>query len=176
MAYSPLALFADREDANIPLTDLFSGCYDFLAGRERPVSKATLRKYRETFASFVKSLALHEKPHVIASVTPAAMRTWVADLRAGTLAGARGRCSDGSIGPYFSTMKAFTKRYIYRELKLTSRDLLEDVARFEVGKSSKVMLTDAEIAAIRDSFDLPTFEHLRDRAMFEVHMATAFRL
>ena len=37
------------------------------------------------------------------------------------------------------------------------------------------MLTDEEISVIRDSFTRPTFEHVRDRAIFEVHMATAFR-
>jgi integrase/recombinase XerD len=175
MAHSPLALFADREDADLPLSKLYDGCYDFLMGREKPVSAATLRKYREVFASFTKSLAVHDKPLVISSVTPAAMRAWASDLRTGALPGARRRSSDGTIAPYFSCMKAFTRGYVFREAKLTSADLLADIERFKPGKSSKEMLTDDEITAIRDSFNLPTFEHVRDRAMFELHMATAFR-
>jgi hypothetical protein len=60
MAYgTPLALFADRADADIPHTELFSACYEWLAGREQQVSKDTIRKYRETFTSFTKSLVLH---------------------------------------------------------------------------------------------------------------------
>jgi site-specific recombinase XerD len=102
-------------------------------------------------------------------------------MRTGKLPSARpGRpasepCSDGSIAPRHSVIKAFTRSFIYKDLKLTTRDLLEELERFKGGGSSKDMLTDAEITAIRDSFNLPTFEHVRDRVIFEVHMATAFR-
>jgi integrase/recombinase XerD len=47
--------------------------------------------------------------------------------------------------------------------------------RFKEPEGAKEMLTDEELKAIRDSFDQPTFQHVRDRAIFEVHMATAFR-
>ena len=60
-------------------------------------------------------------------------------------------------------------------MKLTQRDLPEDVERFEKELPTKKPLGQDEIAAIRACFDLPTFEHIRDRAIFEIHMATAFR-
>ncbi len=108
------------------------------------------------------------------------VRLWVADMRGGTLPSARaGRpaqpCTDGSIGPRCAALKAFTSKFILQELKLTTRDLLEGWARFEPRDNPKQMLTDAELAKIRDSFTEPTFEHVRDRAIFELHMATAFR-
>jgi site-specific recombinase XerD len=72
----------------------------------------------------------------------------------------------------------FWPKYVYKELTLTLRDLLEDVERFSVDEAKqkpKVALSPNEMEAVRASFNLPTFEHVRDRAIFEVHMATAFR-
>jgi site-specific recombinase XerD len=53
---------------------------------------------------------------------------------------------------------------------------LEDLPRWKNKDKSKTMLTAEEIQAIRACFDEPTFEMARDRCIFEVHMATAFRL
>jgi len=47
--------------------------------------------------------------------------------------------------------------------------LLEDVERFEKELPAKKPLAPDEIAAIRACFYLPTFEHVRDRAIFESH-------
>jgi site-specific recombinase XerD len=85
-------------------------------------------------------------------------------------------CGDYSIAPRHAALKAFTDKFVYRELKLTTRDLLGDVERFEPKQeATKEALSEQELAAIRDSFDSPGFENVRDRAIFEVHMATALR-
>jgi hypothetical protein len=52
---------------------------------------------------------------------------------------------------------------------------LGEVRRFNIGLPRKAPLTEADFAAIRASFDQPTFERIRDRAIFEMTMATAFR-
>lgn len=53
-----------------------------------------------------------------------------------------------------------------RELKLTHDDLLEDMEHFEKELPTKRALAEDEIAAIRACFYVPTFEHVRDRAIF----------
>jgi site-specific recombinase XerD len=123
---------------------------------------------------------MHDKPHVIGQVTQLTVRLWVKDQRDGTLPSARvgwaaEPCSDGSIGPRYAALKAFTRGFIFRELKLTKRDLLEDLPRWKNKDGPTQTLTAAEIKAVRDSFSEPGFESIRDRTIFEVHMATAFR-
>ncbi len=111
---TPLALFADRADADSPLAELAQAYFDYLAGREQPASKATITKYMETLVSFSKSLVLHGKPTVISSVNLLTIRQWVSDQRAGTLPSARvgrptDKCADGSIGPRYAALKAFIR-------------------------------------------------------------------
>ena len=60
-------------------------------------------------------------------------------------------------------------------MELTNHDLLEDVPRFKVDPKAKEPLEPTDMEKVRASFNLPTFEQVRDRAIFEVHMATAFR-
>ncbi len=79
---TPLALFADRADADLSLDELAQAYFDYLAGREQPAGKATITKYRETLVSFSKSLVLHGKPTVISSVNVLTVRQWVSDQRA----------------------------------------------------------------------------------------------
>src|SRR5436309_4045094 len=83
------------------------------------------------------------------------------------------KCSDQTIRPRHAAIKTFSHKYVLKELKLTKRDLLEDVERFEQELPSKEELGADELARVRASFNLPTFEHVRDRAIFEIHMATA---
>jgi site-specific recombinase XerD len=182
MSYTtPLALFEDRAEADIPLADLCQAYYDYLAGREMPASQQTIRAYRGALDSFMKSLALHNKPLVIGEMTQLNVRLWVKDLRDGAQPTARkGRptqkCTDGSIGPRYAAIKAFTNGFIRKELKLTKRDLLEDMKRWKKKDPTRKGLEADEIKAVRNCFDEPTFEMVRDRTIFEVHMATAFRL
>jgi site-specific recombinase XerD len=176
---TPLALFKDRADADITLDELRQAYTDYLSGRETPVSPKTIYHYMDTLNSFEKSLVLHGKPPVLGEVTPINLRVWVADMRAGKLPnnGTRppSKCSDQTIKPRHAALKTFTHRFIYRELRLTERDLLEEVERFECQRLKKDMLDQSELDAIRACFHLPTYEHVRDRAIFEIHMATALR-
>jgi site-specific recombinase XerD len=113
------------------------------------------------------------------TLTPSNVRTWVADQRAGRLPSASKRpptaCSDQTIRPRHAAIKAFAHKYILRELKLTEGDLLENVERFDLDLPTKHPLSPDELAAVRACFNLPTFEHVRDRAIVEIHLATAFR-
>jgi site-specific recombinase XerD len=184
MSYAtPAELFKDPLDAEFPLDQMFDDYLVFLAGRgEEPVSQHTIRKYAETQVSFLKSLTLHGTPLVLGSVNVRTVRQWVLDQRTGALPSARkGRpaqkCSDGSIGPRIAALKAFTCKYVHHELKWTKHDLLEDLERWKRKDKTKEPLTEIETAAIRGSFeDLDnTFEAVRDRAIYEVHMSTALR-
>ena len=177
--YTPLAFFNDPNDAEITLAELREAYPGYLRGRERRASEKTIYDYIDALVSFQKSLVLHGKPPVIGQVTPQNVRVWVADMRAGALPSNSTRpqtkCSDQTIKPRHAALKTFTRKYVYKELKLTKRDLLEEVERFECRREPKPMLKDEELKAARDSFTLPTFEHVRDRAILEVHLATAFR-
>ena len=179
MFTTPLALFKDRVDAEVTLQELRGTYADYLRAREKPASTKTIAHYMDTILSFEKSLFLHGKPATIGQLTPQNIRTWVADQRAGRLPSnsirPQTKCSDQTIRPRHAAIKSFSHKYIFKEMKLTHRDLLEDVERFEKELPTKRALTDEEIAAIRACFYLPSFEHVRDRAIFEIHMATAFR-
>jgi site-specific recombinase XerD len=179
MFNTPLALFHDRADSDVSLGELREAYADYLRGREKPASDKTIHHYVDTLLSFEKSLALHGKPAVLGQLTPANVRTWVSDQRAGRLPSNSTRpqtkCSDQTIRPRHAAIKSFTHKYILKELKLTRRDLLEEVERFEQELPAKEELDSDELARVRASFRLPTFEHVRDRAIFEIHMATAFR-
>ncbi len=62
----------------------------FLAVRgEEAVSEHTIRKYKETMVSVLKSLTLQTTPLVPGSVNLRTVRQWVPDQRAGTLPSAR---------------------------------------------------------------------------------------
>jgi site-specific recombinase XerD len=179
MFNTPLALFHDRADAEVSLGELREAYADYLRGREKPASAKTIAHYLDTILSFEKSLTLHGKPAVLGQLTPANVRTWVSDQRAGRLPSHSTRpqtkCSDQTIRPRHAAIKSFSHKYVLKELKLTRRDLLEDVERFEQELPSKEELGADELARVRASFNQPTFEHVRDRAIFEIHMATALR-
>src|SRR5215510_7985355 len=85
MFNTPLALFHDRADADVSLGELREAYADYLRGREKPASAKTIHHYADTLLSFEKSLALHGRPAVLGQLTPATVRTWVSDQRAGRL-------------------------------------------------------------------------------------------
>ncbi|MBV9602235.1 MAG: site-specific integrase [Chloroflexi bacterium] len=150
MFNTPLALFHDRADADVSLCELREAYADYLRGREKPASAKTIHHYVDTLLSFEKSLAVHGKPAVLGQLTPANVRTWVSDQRAGRLPSNSTRpqtkCSDQTIRPRHAAIKSFTHKYILKELKLTRRDLLEDVERFEQGLPAKEELGSDELA------------------------------
>lgn len=157
------------------------------------VSDQTIRKYQETMVSFLKSLTLHDLPHTLGNLNARTMRQWMADQRAGVLPQAESyttkkgtvcrrnrepqKCKEGSIGPQLAALKAFSHKFIHRELKWTKVDLLEEVARLKYNDPTKPLVPMEEINSIRGNFEemSQNLVILRDRAMFEIHMDTGLR-
>ena len=156
MFNTPLALFKDRTDAELSLEELRGAYADYLRARENPASAKTIAHYLDTTVSFEKSLLLHGKPPTVGQLTPHNVRTWLADQRSGALPSRSSRpasgCSNQTIRPRHAALKSFSRKFILEELKLTHRDLLEDVERFEKEVPTKTALTQDEIAAIRACF------------------------
>jgi hypothetical protein len=102
----------------------------------------------------------------------------VADQRSGALPSRSSRPatarSDQTIRPRHAALESFSGKFILKELKFTHRDLREDVdvsrRSFRPGNPSPRTRSPRSALALY----LPTFEHVRDRAIFEIHMATAF--
>src|SRR5262245_31462092 len=124
---------------------------------------------------FERSLELHGKPTVLGQLTKPNVRVWVNDLRMGKLCPNSRPCNDQSIAPRHTALKTFSHKYIFKELKLTTADLLAEVDRWNIKLPTKDPLTPADFEQIRASLNQPTFEHIRGRAIFEMTMATALR-
>jgi hypothetical protein len=77
------------------------------------------------------------------------VRQWVADQRKGVLPSNSTRpqtpYSDQSIQPRNAALKAFTHKYLYKGIKWTERDLLEEEDRFELDLPSKKPLSEDEL-------------------------------
>jgi len=170
---TPLALFKDREDADVTLKELRDAYTAYLRAREKPASPKTIAHHTDAVLSLEKSLVL------LGQLTPQ-------NVPPGWPTSGQGRCRARAAArrrraPTRRSVRAtrpltsFNDKYILKGLKLTRRDLLEDVERFEKELPTKKALGQDEIAAVLACFYLPTFEHIRDRAIFEIHMATAFR-
>ena len=70
----------------------------------------------------------------------------------------------------------FTNKYIYKHLELTTRDLLLKVSRITPPEKPAQVLTAEEIERVLDTFDRPTYEDIRNRALVACYIATGLRL
>lgn len=121
MRHPPTA-WTDPSYADEPLERLLGDYLAYLRGRARPVAPGTVDKYRKTLVSFVRSLRSHGDEPTLAALTPGAVNRWVTDQRR------RGRSEDG-IANRLVALKVFSNKYLYRELELTTGDLLRKVPR-----------------------------------------------
>jgi site-specific recombinase XerD len=64
---------------------------------------------------------------------------------------------------------------LYRELELTTVDLLRKVPRITPPDRPAQVLTDEEREQILACFDQPTFKDVRNRALVAAYMATGLR-
>lgn len=69
----------------------------------------------------------------------------------------------------------FSNKYLYRELELTTVDLLRKVPRITPPDRPARVLTEEEREQVLACFDQPTFEDIRNRALAGVYMATGLR-
>src|SRR5205823_2775159 len=124
---------------------------EYLTGRARATSAATVQKYDATLRSFIQSLERHGDPATLEALTPLAVNRWVREQRAA------GRSEHG-IASRLSALKVFSRGYVFNSLELTTCDLLRKVARITPPEQNAPVLSEDEIEWVLDSFDRPTFE------------------
>jgi hypothetical protein len=131
----PESMWTEPSNAQYPISVLRATYRDHLSGRTRPASPATIRKYDYTLESLSRSLDLHGQTLVLASITPFAIERWVADCRNARLPRLDDRkqmkLGEDSIAPNLASVKAFTRKFVWKHLQMTTRDLLERVERYD---------------------------------------------
>ena len=85
-----------------------------------------------------------------------------------------GRSEDG-IASRLVALKVFSNRFIFKEMELTTCDLLRKVPRISPPERPALVLTEAEREQILSCYDRPTFEDVRNRALVAMYMATGLR-
>lgn len=164
----PARVWVDPEHADEDLYRLVREYEHHLRGRANRVQEGTLDKYRKSLASFFRSLERAGEPVVLGSVTPFAVNRWVTEQRE------RGLSEEG-IASRLSSLKVFTRKYVWQFLELTVVDLLAKVPRVAVPERPLPALTDEERSAVMEVFDRGTYEDVRNRAMLAVFVATGLR-
>lgn len=178
---NPPSAFSKPQYADYELTDIVDEW--LLALESRPVSADTLKNYRKTLVSFQKSLALHQKPATLASLSESNVLEWKRDLRKGVLQNnpsGQGQwvrpaspASEATVRTYIIIIKVFANRWIKR--RYADTDLLDLV---ELGKENvepKEGMTLEEREKLLQACDGNSFEAVRDRAFVQLLLATACR-
>lgn len=142
---------------------------DYCRGRSQPAAAETIVKYDKTLASLLRSIEAQGLPLVLGALTPQAVNTWIKEQRQA------GRSEDGIAGR-LNAVKVFANKYIYKQLELTTRDLLIKVTRITPPERPVSPLTDAEIDTVLECFSSPSFEDHRNRALLVFYIATGMRL
>jgi site-specific recombinase XerD len=177
----PPTIWTDPSNSSYPLLVLRNAYAEHLAGRGQPASPATIRKYKDAIVSFERSLELHGEAVVLENLTPFAVERWFADLRAGRLPSGRfGRkmsppAKEDTIASLLAALKAFSRKYVYRHLEMSSRDLLERVERYSPIPPVKVGLNQDQIEQVLGCYDSNEYEDVRDRALIAFYTATGLR-
>src|SRR5262249_36523293 len=152
-----------------PLRVLLETYIRHLGGRTKPASPATIDKYKRTLNHFMKSLELNGDQAILANLTPFTVERYVGDCRAGRIPREDGmptrRSTEDWIGSRLAAIKAFTHKYVNRDLSMTTRDLLERVELYEPTPPVKDGLTKEQLNTILDSYEDDVYDHVRDRAM-----------
>jgi site-specific recombinase XerD len=163
----PPDIWADPPYADEDLDRLRVSFLDYCRGRARPASASTVRKCNQVLLSFIRSLTDNGGSPVLASLTPTNVNRWVNERRRGF--------SEEGIATHLIALKVFSSKYIYRELELTTSDLLRKVPRIVAPEKPAQVLTEEERKRVLACFDQPTFEDARNRALIATYMATGLR-
>lgn len=165
--HSP-ATWALPEFAETPLAKLVDEYQVHLRSRSDQVSPSTPKTYAMSINNFIGHLRRHGDPLVLAAVTPFAVKRWVIEQRD------EKRREEG-ISTRLNQLKVFTRKFIWKELELTTKDLLDRVERIEVKPKVVPALSPSEIDRIIDELDRPRFTDVRDRAFLAVCASTGQR-
>jgi site-specific recombinase XerD len=164
----PPTVWVDQAHAEEPLDRLRRDYVDYLRGRAQPTSPDTVIKYNASLLAFIRFLERQGEEQVLGSVTPGLINAWVNEQRS------IGRSEDG-IASRLGSLKVFSSKYIYKHLELTTRDLLMKVPRITPPEKPAEILTKREIEQVLATYDRPTFEDIRDRALVGTYIATGLR-
>lgn len=134
----------------------------------RKLSPFSVRKYDQTLEDFIRSLERHGTPGILGELTPDNVAVWQRDQEL------RGN-SPHSIAGRVIALKVFSNKFVFKTLELSTVDLLRKVARPAPKLQEPEILSNEETVALVESFDLDTFEHVRDRAFVAVLAATGLR-
>jgi integrase/recombinase XerD len=162
------AIWSDPAFAREPLERLYGEYEAYLRGRENPAAEATVINYRKALRSFRDYLEGTGEPLVLGSITQSNVQGWIAWRRSLKL-------SDDWVANCLVALKAFTHKYLYQELELTTGDLLGKVKRIKRAEKPMPKLTDDEIEAVFACLDRGNFNDVRDRAMIKVFLSTGLR-
>jgi site-specific recombinase XerD len=175
----PDNVWTELSNSEYPLPVLLETYIRHLGGRTKPASPATIDKYKRTLNHFMKSLELNGDQAILANLTPFTIERYVGDCRAGRIPREDGmptrRSTEDSIGSRLAALKAFTHKYVYRNLGMTTRDLLERVERYEPIPPVKDGLTKEQLNTILDSYEDDVYDHVRDRAMIAFYASSGLR-
>jgi integrase/recombinase XerD len=166
--HHPSTVWVDPAFADEQLDRLRRDYVEYLKGRSQPTSSETVIKYNSTLLSFVRFLERQGEELVLGSLTPGAVNAWVNEQRTA------GRSEDG-VASRLSALKVFSSKYVYKDLELTTRDLLVKVPRITPPEKPAQILTEREIEQVLGSYDRPTYEDIRDRALVATYIATGLR-
>jgi site-specific recombinase XerD len=165
----PSHVWTDPEFAKEPLDKLVNEYLRHLDGRSQPISTDTREKYRKSLLALMRSMERQRLPLLLESLTPAAVNYWIQEQRS------QGRAEDG-ISSRLSAVKVFSNKFIYKHSELTTRDLLLKVSRITPPEKPAQVLTAEEIERVLDTFDRPTYEDIRNRALVACYIATGLRM
>jgi integrase/recombinase XerC len=165
----PSSVWTDPDFAGEPLDKLVAEYIRHLEGRSNPVSPATIDKYRKSLLSLMRSMTRQQVPLTLESLTPAVVNVWVSEQR-------KMGHSEWGISTRLGTIKIFSSKYLLKHLELTTRDLLAKVPRFTPPEKPAQVLTEEEIALVLETYALPTFEDIRNKALVACYIATGLRL
>jgi site-specific recombinase XerD len=175
----PESIWTEPSNAEYPISVLMETYRDHLSGRSRPASPATIRKYDYTLESLSRSLELAGTHWVLASITPFAVERWIGDCRSGRLPRLDGRkqmkLGEDSIASNLASVKASTRKFVWKHLQMTTRDLLERVERYDTDPPMKPGLNEEQLEQVIGCYGDDAYEDVRDKAMVVFYASSGLR-
>lgn len=118
----PPTVWAEATYADESLRQLLEYYIEHLKGRSKPASPGTIDKYRKSLLSFIRSVERTGQAATVGALTPHAVNGWIAEQR-------RAKRAEEGIARRLGALKAFSRKYVFRQLELTTCDLLNKVVR-----------------------------------------------
>lgn len=129
-------------------------------GKAKPAKQPSRDKYAYSLESLVRSIERNGDPIPVTR--------WMSEQR-------QRKMSEQGISSRLASVKVFARSFVFMHLELSTVDLLAKVHSFTPPRQPIAILSEQEIEQILDSFDLLTFEGVRDRAMTALLFGTGVR-